>query len=216
MIPILLLFAPLRAQDDEVTTTMTSTVDTTAYVEALRSRFTTCLAAEGTVIDATDADAVTETLQTAAPLLAVTESPCTASDEAAAACASAVAALSCDALAADLEDALHGRSAATAAAWATSYGSALGERIGACFAVEAGRELTEEESTDIEGFESLLARTIESTSGSCPVDVDRAAACTTAIAAMSCTKLGEALANEDVELLVTDFVSSCEGFLDCG
>ena len=68
----------------------------------------------------------------------------------------------------------------------------------------------------LDGFRSLLAQTLANVATSCPVDGGRAATCTAAVAEMPCTALATALANDDVELLVTSFVTGCEGFLDCG
>lgn len=217
LLALVALLLPARSQDDVEVPSHTSTVDALPYLEALQERFASCLAAEGTELPPADAATVKETLETVAPLLPWTSSgSCTSSEAAVAECAAAAAATPCDLLGANLEAALRGELAGAQPEWAVAYGNALAERVGACFVAETGRELTKDEDDDLDGFRSLLAQTLANVATSCPVDGGRAATCTAAVAEMPCTALATALANDDVELLVTSFVTGCEGFLDCG
>ncbi len=215
MITVLLI--TLGRADDEVAPTG-GTVDATAYLDALRTRFTDCAIAEGTTLSAEEAAAVNEAIGTVAPILPwAGPSTCTSTAEAVAECAAAVSASSCTKLAADLEQALRGGfSSASTPSWAVAYGYALGDRIAACYAEETGAPLAESDQLDIDGFSAGIAGALGGLAASCPVDRDKSEACRAAVSRMECAALATAISTDDTELIVTALVDGCPGFLDCG
>ncbi|GDX82482.1 hypothetical protein LBMAG42_42930 [Deltaproteobacteria bacterium] len=213
---VVLWFTLGLAQDEEVVPTG-GTVDATAYLNALRTRFMDCATAEGTPLSADDQAAVDDVIRTVAPILPWTgASTCTASDAAVADCAAAVSASSCTRLATDLEQAIRGGFSSKATpTWAVAYGYALGDRVAACYAEETGTPLAESDQLDIDGFSAGIAGALGGLAASCPVDTAKAETCRAAVAGMECAALATAINSEDTELIVNALVQGCPGFLDC-
>jgi hypothetical protein len=216
-----LLVPVLPAEDgDDAIPTHQGDVDTTRYTRALYDTFTACLAVEGTVLEASDPTVIQETLDTLAPVLHFYgDGRCTASSSAVTACADAVTAMPCEALDAEITSGLSGGTTAGTPDWAQSYGNALIDRIGSCYAAETGVGLTVEENADLHTFSGFMAQALTGVGAACPVDLEKATACIAAVGAMPCGHLSSLIADDSAadesELLVQDFLAGCPGFLDC-
>ncbi len=207
-------------EDDVTLPTHESDVDTTSYTRALYDRFTGCLAAEGTVLEAADPATVQQTLDTLSPVLTfISDGRCTASAAAVTACTIAVNATTCQELETDITAGLSGGSTTASPPWAQRYGDALVDRIASCYAAETGSPLTADESADLHTFSGFMAQALAGVATACPVDVVNAATCTAAIGTMPCSHLSDMIADDSAtdesELLVKDFVQGCPGFLAC-
>jgi hypothetical protein len=199
--------------DDEAATP--PPVDTAPYLDAMAARFRACLADEGSLPPDDPLQELQSALSALAPVLGRADDvPCTASQDAVASCAAAAPALTCDALAAQIESALSG-GAGNAPSWANGWATTLTERVGACFAVEVGRELTEPEVADVAIFRNALATALGTLQQGCRVDDSKLAACNSALAEISCDALAAELAS-DAALEAQSLVGGCPGFLDCG
>jgi len=215
---LLLTLAPSAQDDEEFVPGTAREVDATPYVEALAERFMTCLAAEGTAIDDSDAAVVEDALATMVPLLSMEEaSPCTATEEAMTACAASAATRSCPDLQTDILDVMAGRVSITEVpAWAASYASAMSTRIASCYGAETGVPLTADEQADLTLFESMIGQTFGALTQACDVREEKVSPCIAEAGALDCAALAAYLASEDVDLMIRDFMASCEGVFDCG
>jgi hypothetical protein len=215
----LLLVAVASGQDDvEFLPGQQSDVDATPYVEALVTRFLACLEAEGTTFDEADEDLIEQAISVMVPALSnAGASSCTESDAAVADCASAVSIRSCESLHDELAAVLSGHmTIVDVPAWAAAYASAMSGRVAGCYEAETGTPLAVEEQEDLTLFESMIGQTMGALTQACSVREDSVDACVLEAGAMDCAALATYLASDEVDLMVRDFMASCEGALDCG
>ncbi len=233
---------PIPAGDDDDS----APVDAAPYAGALVAKFQECLAEEAAgpapppTAEATEAatppppaaeleapDAlpvpdVYEELQNAMASFALllgrnrAEGSCTANDAAVLACAADVATWSCETLSHNLKTAMTGGLGGEGAPpWAHSYAQAMGGKVLECFTEEVGAPPSPEQVADIDTYGNILAGAMGSMGSACLLNEQRFTECLSGIGLMSCDALAAQISS-DASITATAFVSSCEGFLDCG
>lgn len=144
------------------------------------------------------------------------EGSCTANDAAVLACAADVATWSCETLSHHLESAMTGGlGGADSPPWAKSYAQAMGGKVEQCFTEEVGAPPTPEQLADLDTYENILAGAMGSMGSACLLNQERFSECLAGIPQISCDALAAQISS-DASITATAFVSSCEGFLDCG
>lgn len=208
---------PAAAYDPEARLQHHKAIDAAPYAEALARRFMRCLTTEGTVIAEADEAKIAESAKNLGLAMVRSDSGrgCTRDVSALSSCTERVRGLSCD----SLHDEIRATLAAAfrerpAPPWADSYAEAIVGRIGACYAEETGTEMPREAQTSLEGFRSLMARSLGALQGPCTLIQGQLTVCLAIARSMTCPEIAIQLRRDPTQLIQRS-MQTCGGLFDC-